>query len=517
LVKLRPAQPMPLTNLYPMKKISTLLLLFFIYTCANAQIFGPGHHIIAYSTHAVDTTYARPHNKATSLIHKGGDTLIAYINRAKYTIDIALYDYVEDSLWYEGGYVPPIHTAINNAYARGVKIRWLSNPTDSSAGFVNSITPNYGLALINKSIHTFARTDTKGIMHNKFMVIDGRSTNPSAPIVWTGCMNWEPGQIDKDINNIIIFQDSALAHAYLNEFNQMWGDTVEGGAANSTKAVFGANKKNVNKKHGFTIDGHLVEAWFSPQSDDSTSNHIVSVQKLAKTEIDFEMFTFTYTTDDAQMITANKAGIKLYGIMDKSSITYSPYTALSAQMGANLLVYKGLPGYDSNGICHSKYMLIDPCDMAADPIVFTGSHNWSASAEDNNDENTVIVHDSSIANQYYQAFHADFYAVSAAAGAGITLTQTCTSKPLEVTEIRNADQVTLYPNPANNNLKVILNTQSTDAMYTIYNIAGQMLLSGKLSASYINTIDLSNIASGMYLIRVTNNTKEEFIGKFVKQ
>ena len=75
------------------------------------------------------------------------------------------------------------------------------------------------------------------------MVIDGRASNPNDAIVWTGCMNWEPGQIDKDINNIIIFQDSGLAHAYLAEFNQMWGDTVEGGAANSSKAVFGANKK----------------------------------------------------------------------------------------------------------------------------------------------------------------------------------------------------------------------------------------------------------------------------------
>ncbi len=499
-----------------MKKLVTLLSALFIYMGTQAQIFGPNHHIIAYSTHPVDVSYARPNNNATALIHKGGDTLIAYINRAKYSIDIALYDYVEDSLWYEGGYVPPIHTAINNAYARGVKIRWLSNPTDSSLGFVKSITPNYGLALINKSIHTFARTDTKGIMHNKFVVIDGRSTNASYPIVWTGCMNWEPGQINKDINNIIIFQDSGLAHCYLTEFNQMWGDTIEGGAANSAKAVFGANKKNANKKHGFTIDGHLVEAWFSPQSDDSTSNHIVSAQKAAKSEIDFEMFTFTYTTDDAQMITANKAGIKLYGILDKSSTTYSPYTALSAQMGANLLVYKGLPGYDSNGICHSKYMLIDPCDMVADPLVLTGSHNWSASAETNNDENTVIVHDSSIANQYYQAFHADFFAVSAAAGTGIKLTQVCTSKPLDVNEVNNTNQVTIFPNPATNSLKVMLNLAG-NVEYSVYSITGQMVLSGKLDAQYINTIDINSLPGGMYLIKVLSNNTQEFTGKFIKQ
>jgi len=502
-----------------MKKITILLLAIFIYAGANAQsLFGPGHHIIAYSTHAVDTTYARPHNKATALIHKGGDTLIAYINRAKFSIDIALYDYVEDSLWYEGGYVPPIHTAINNAYARGVKIRWLSNPTDSSAGFVNSITPNYGLALINKSIHTFARTDTKGIMHNKFMVIDGKASNPADAILWTGCMNWEPGQIDKDINNIIIFQDSALAHAYLREFNQMWGDTVEGGAANSTKAVFGANKKNVNKKHGFTIDGHLVEAWFSPQADDSTSNHIVSVEKLAKSEIDFEMFTYTYATDDAQMATdAKGTAIKVYGIMDQSSTTYTPYTTLSSAMGTNLLVYKGLPGYDSNGICHSKYMLVDPCDLAADPIVLTGSHNWSSSAETYNDENTVVVHDSSIANQYYQAFHSDFFAVSAAnTGTGVKLVQSCIGNPTSVNEVKSADQITLYPNPASSSLKVMLSMPG-NVVYSVYNVTGQMVLSGKLDARYLNTVDISTLTSGMYLFRAISDNNTEFTGKFVKE
>ncbi len=500
-----------------MKKTVTLLLAFFIYLVAGAQVFGPNHHIVVYSTHPVDTTFARPNNKAKALIRAAGDTLIAYINRAKYSIDIALYDYVEDSTWYEGGYVPPIHTAINNAHTRGVKIRWLSNPTDSSKGFVNAITPNYGLALINKAIPTFARTDVSGIMHDKFMVIDGRSTKVSDPIVWTGCMNWEPGQIDKDINNVIIFQDSALAHGYLAEFNQMWGDTVEGGSANSSKAVFGAKKHN-KSKHGFLIDGHLVELWFSPQADDSTSNHIVSVEKLAKTEIDFEMFTFTYATDDAQLSTDAKSGsIKVYGIMDQASTSYSPYTTLSGTMGSNLLVYKGLPGYYSNGICHSKYMLVDPCDMAADPIVLTGSHNWSSSAETVNDENTVIVHDSSVANQYYQAFHADFLAVSTAAGSAINLTQVCKSAPLGINEAVSKEQVTLFPNPASNSLKVILNTPGTEEKYGIYSAMGQMLLSGMLDAQYVNTIDLNTLPSGIYLIRVTTNNNREFTGKFIKQ
>jgi hypothetical protein len=67
-----------------MKKLSTLLLLIISFCIGtNAQqIFYPGHHIVVYSTHAVDTTVAKPNNKAVGLIRSAGDTLIAYINRA---------------------------------------------------------------------------------------------------------------------------------------------------------------------------------------------------------------------------------------------------------------------------------------------------------------------------------------------------------------------------------------------------------------------------------------------------
>ncbi|HYX06621.1 MAG TPA: phospholipase D-like domain-containing protein, partial [Bacteroidales bacterium] len=52
----------------------------------------------------------------------------------------------------------------------------------------------------------------------------------------------------------------------------------------------------------------------------------------------------------------------------------------------------------------NKYMVVDQSLPASDPVVLTGSHNWSAAAEDRNDENTLIVHDATIANIYYQNF-----------------------------------------------------------------------------------------------------------------
>ena len=161
--------------------------------------------------------------------------------------------------------------------------------------------------------------------------------------------------------------------------------------------------------------------------------------------------------------------------------------------------------------------MVDPCDYGfhADPKILTGSHNWSSSANTVNDENTVIVHDSSIANQYYQAFHADFLAVTTAAKNPVNLVQTCI--PLGVNELHNIDQVTMFPNPTSNSLKVELNMPGTDVVYGVYNSIGQLVQSGKLDARYVNTINTEGFASGMYLLRVQTGTTKEFVGKFIKQ
>ncbi len=57
---------------------------------------------------------------------------------------------------------------------------------------------------------------------------------------------------------------------------------------------------------------------------------------------------------------------------------------------------------------HHKYLIVDNSDRSSDPLVLTGCHNWSSSAELRNDENTLIVHDATIANIYYQEFSERF-------------------------------------------------------------------------------------------------------------
>ena len=56
-------------------------------------------------------------------------------------------------------------------------------------------------------------------------------------------------------------------------------------------------------------------------------------------------------------------------------------------------------GDNREGLMHHKVMIIDGC------IVVTGSYNWSWSAENNNDENVLILRSSKIAQEYLKEFN----------------------------------------------------------------------------------------------------------------
>jgi hypothetical protein len=77
-----------------------------------------------------------------------------------------------------------------------------------------------------------------------------------------------------------------------------------------------------------------------------------------------------------------------------------------------------------------------------------------------------------------------------------------------VQEVEHNNHISLYPNPAVDQLNVTLNK---NAEMTIYNIMGQavMTMEGRVG---VNTIDLSNFTSGIYFISAGNDT-QKFIVK----
>ena len=458
----------------------TIVLLCLVLTLkVNA-----GNKIKVYFNHPVDTSVSTTIN-AVCLNPSLPDTIIAYINRAKYTIDFAIYNYTQGSY-------SRIDTAVNMAYARGVRIRWINDGTASSSG-LTYVNP----AINRLSSHT---TGSYTIMHNKFVVIDAHSTNPNDATVISGSCNWTSQQFHTDYNNTIIIQDSALANAYTAEFNMMWGDT--GLAPNTVLSKFGATKTDLGL-HDFTIEGKHVELYFSPS--DYTSDHIRSTIGTADKDLYFGMYSFTDDTDAHLIVAKSTSGVYVAGINDTASATYAPYTTFNTGLGANFKTYTG------TGIFHNKYMIVDQADKCSDPIALTGSHNWSAVANTNNDENTLIIHDDTIANVYYQSFYANFLAF----GGTLTTPAGCvTSASFVQNRLQDA---TIYPVPSTNgefNTSFSL-SKSQSVKIELYDLIGKKIAT-LLDQEDILPGDYNNSYTapqpGMYLVRFTIGN-EQFVKK----
>ena len=68
-------------------------------------------------------------------------------------------------------------------------------------------------------------------------------------------------------------------------------------------------------------------------------------------------------------------------------------------------------------------------------------------------------------------------------------------------EIKSAPDIRLYPNPANDQFFVEMDTKES-AILTLYNIAGKLILENELT-SHLNEINIRAIPPGIYVVRLT--------------
>lgn len=417
-----------------------------------------------YFDKSVDTTFSTGTN-AIQLPGTVPDTLQAYINRANYSVDIVIYNFT----------IPAIDTAINNAWHRGVRVRII----------YDGGTSNTAIPYLDTTIPKVASPQGSGytIMHNKFVIIDADSPNPNDPIVWTGSMNWTSQQVNTDDNNVIIFQDQSLARGYTLEFNEMWGDTTMN--PDTINSRFGQYKID-KTPHEYIIGGNRVESYFSPS--DNTTAHILSTIKTANTDICLEMYSFTRTDLSDTMQNLYNNGVMVMAVMDNSSSSYAAYQSLLATIGNHF------KQYSEGGLEHNKYMIVDETDTVSDPLVLTGSHNWSTSAETHNDENTVIVHNKTIANLYYQEFMKRYNSNQTTAG---------------IDEMASKSNFSIYPNPNNGLFSINYSSnQNEKATIKVNDLTGRLIfgeLINMVSGTNKLNINLQGLSSGMYFIELNTS------------
>ncbi len=424
--------------------------------------------INVYFNKSIDPSLAYPDNQANgnqNLEQK----LIQRINTAQYSIDFCFYS------WNLGR----VTDAILSAYQRNVRIRFIYDH-DHNQYQVTRIK-QAGITVIDNA---FGNNDGKESQHNKFAIFDARdNTTAIDDWVWTGSLNLtdvsELGVYAAQ--NVIEIQDQALAKAYTIEFNEMWGSDSDTPDANQSR--FGPNKLD-DTPHKFIINNSPVELYFCP-SDRATSK-IINAINSADYEIYFCILAFTRIDVKQAMYEKffNVNGFAIRGVFDSDQSTESQYFPMDGQ-GEYAWNSQADVWLDQEwGVLHHKYMIIDAHHPNSDPIAITGSQNWSTSAETSNDENTLIIHDATIANQYLQEFANRYHAAG-----GIDDLTKVEDKILAETP-RSFMLYQNYPNPFNSSTTISyeINGKSKQQVELgIFNLLGQRvktLISQKQAAGF---------------------------------
>ncbi|MFH1592890.1 MAG: phospholipase D-like domain-containing protein [Candidatus Woesearchaeota archaeon] len=216
----------------------------------------------------------------------------------------------------------------------------------------------------------FVRKDGKqGLMHNKFCILDGSK-------VVTGSMNPTKNGVSRNNNNLVLIESRTLADNYLDEFNEMWGGS------------FGKGDKVRNPRVMF--NSFLIENLFCP--DDGCENRVIEILNGAKGRIYFMTFSFTSDGIGEEIIKNYHYGVDIKGVFERTQAgsKYSEYEKFK-ELGMDVKL-------DVNkGAMHHKVFIVD------DIVVF-GSYNPSKSGDSKNDENVLIVHDSSVAGLFVEEF-----------------------------------------------------------------------------------------------------------------
>ena len=405
---------------------------------------------------------------ALSLGTDMNDTVAAWITSAQHTLDVAAYNFNDQTL----------QDAFNTAAANGVQIRWIYEGQNA----------NIGLSSLDDAIVTHPRTDGEGSgMHNKFIV--GDADHADKAFVLTGSTNLTTGQLVSDLNNVIVLEDQSLARAYELEFEEMWG--AEGMEPNAANAKFGPDK-TWNTPVDFVVGGSPVELYFSPS--DGTTAAIQAQIEGANSDFEFALLTMTRDDLGDAIVELNQSFfVSPIGVIEQVNVTGSEFDNM---IGNGVQVY----AHEPSGDCHHKYAIVDHGDVDSDPTVITGSHNWSSSAENVNDENTLFVHDARVANLYHQEFRAIVNAVTG-----------------NVDGLSDLGKPTwsLMPNPAREQAW-LQGVQATEVV-RVLDAGGRIVDVEQVRQGGAVQLELGRLTAGMYHVTVTSTNGVTTSGRLAVQ
>lgn len=241
--------------------------------------------------------------------------------------------------------------------------------------------------------------------HNKFAVFAENGAPPKPKMLWSGSTNWTPTGLCTQMNNGILVKDAGAAQKYVEHWTKLRD------AKNTTPAALIADDNQVKS---VSIGTTSVDIWFTETTGEPEMKAVCDLVAKAKQGVLFLMFEPGGSIIENAILNVKNSSPNLFvkgviSTMDQTDQTKGSVTLIQrGDMKIPPLEVVQPAGLDNTvtgwatevsrqaflnkigfAIVHSKVVVIDP--NGDNPVVVTGSHNFSASASSKNDENLLII------------------------------------------------------------------------------------------------------------------------------
>jgi len=289
------------------------------------------------------------------------DLVSASIIAARQSVDVALRVLSLES----------VTKALITVARRGVPVRVVAETDNLTARHQFQVLRDAGIPVIDDQ--------QPGLMNDTFVIVDHNQ-------VWTGSLDYDISGVYRKYNSVIRVLSPEIGADYTKEFDEMFVNNQ-----------FGRLVVPETPYPSVTIQGTQVDVLFSP--DDFVLDRLSLVLGGAQQSIYF--LAYSFGSNDLGNVIREKAaqGITVAGVLESDQVT-SEQANPNQVDELNLFRQAGLDvRLDGKPeVMNHKIMIIDG------RIVVMGSYDFTNRAENENDENVLIIYDEKIAEKFMEEF-----------------------------------------------------------------------------------------------------------------